>query len=301
MIELPRHEDEWAYYESEPLLDYVCQVSDMMGETVTEINHDGSYESTPHLLPSSFASAYHENKIDMKGVNLVVYEKSEIQDTLKAFGLDSSKFWYLCLFIKWKVDWEFESARVFPKEPLEKLKDLQAEFEKINFTKIRGKYVTSKTAELTFKVKGSKAYIIDDKDTLAILNNIINDYLLNTPAKGYLLHDSEKVDLSVATKMYLFNKYLTWFISPLKADRMIHACKDKSLLVSRMLYILGVYDQDGENEEGNEGNENNENKKHKKHKMNKENLWEEYSEKGNKKNYLKGILSKYKHPRYWHF
>ena len=177
-----------------------------------------------------------------------LYESPEIQDTLKAFGLDSSKFWYLCLFIKWKVDWEVDSARVFPKEPLEKLKDLQAEFEKLDFTKYRGKYVSSKTAKLTFKVKGSKAYTIDDKDTLAILNNIINDYLLTTPTKGYLLHDSEKVDLSIATKMYLFNKYLTWFIAPLKADRKIHACKDKSLLVSRMLYILGVYDQDGEEE-----------------------------------------------------
>ena len=295
MIELPKHEDEWAYYESEPLFDYVTRVSDMMGEIVTDINPDGSHESTPHLLPFSFASAYHENKIDLKGVNLVVYEKSEIQDTLKAFGLDSSKFWYLCLFIKWKVDWEFNSAMTFPKEPLEKLKDLQAEFEKLDFTKVRGKYVSSKTAELTFKVKGSKAYTIDDKETLAILNNIINGYLLTTPTKGYLLHDSQKVDLSIATKMYLFNKYLTWFIAPLKADSKIHACKDKSLLISRMLYILGVYDHDGVDEEGNEGHEN------KKHKMNKENLWEEYSGNGNKKNYLKGILSKYNHPRYWHF
>ena len=296
MIEpLPKHEDEWAYYESEPLFEYVTRVSDMMGEIVTDINPDGSHESTPHLLPFSFASAYHENKIDLKGVNLEVYEKSEIQDTLKAFGLDSSKFWYLCLFIKWKVDWEFNSAMTFPKEPLEKLKDLQAEFEKLDFTKVRGKYVSSKTAELTFKVKGSKAYTIDDKETLAILNNIINGYLLTTPTKGYLLHDSQKVDLSIATKMYLFNKYLTWFIAPLKADSKIHACKDKSLLISRMLYILGVYDHDGVDEEGNEGHEN------KKHKMNKENLWEEYSGNGNKKNYLKGILSKYNHPRYWHF
>ncbi len=295
MIELPRHEDEWAYYESEPLFEYVCQVSDMMGEIVTEIAPDGSYESTPHLLPSSFASAFNEGTFDVEGINQTYYEKPEIQDTLKAFGLDSAKFWYLCLFIKWKVDCECDSARVFPKEPLEKLKDLQAEFEKLDFTKYHGKYVSSKTAQLTFKVKGSKAYTIDDKETLAILNNIINGYLLTTPTKGYLLHDSQKVDLSIATKMYLFNKYLTWFIAPLKADSKIHACKDKSLLISRMLYILGVYDHDGVDEEGNEGHEN------KKHKMNKENLWEEYSGNGNKKNYLKGILSKYNHPRYWHF
>jgi hypothetical protein len=263
---------------------------------VLDINPDGSIASTtPHLQPYLFATDYLDGKINTKDIEKDLYESSEIQNTLKAFGLDSSKFWYLCLFIKWKVDWEVKSARVFPKEPLEKLKDLQAEFEKLNFTKVRGKYVTSKTAELTFKVKGSKAYTINDKDTLAILNNIINGYLLTTPTKGYLLHDSEKVELSIATKMYLFNKYLTWFIAPLKADSKIHACKDKSLLISRMLYILGVYDHDGVDEEGNEGHEN------KKHKMNKENLWEEYSGNGNKKNYLKGILSKYKHPRYWHF
>lgn len=276
MIEpLPRHEDEWAYYESEPLFDYVCQVSDMMGETVTDINPDGSYESSPHLLPSSFANAFHERTFDMEDINQTVYEKPEIQDTLKAFGLDSSKFWYLCLFIKWKVDWEFESARVFPKEPLEKLKDLQAEFEKIDFTKVRGKYVTSKKAELTFKVKGSKAYTIDDKDTLAILNSIINAYLLVTPTKGYLLHDSEKVELSIITKMYLFNKYLSWFLSPLTANKAINASYDKSLLVSRMIYTLGMFKN--------------------------ESMWQEYNESGNKKNQLKGYLSKYKHPRYWHF
>ena len=275
MIELPRHEDEWAYYESEPLFEYVTRVSDMMGEIATDINPDGSYDSTPHLLPSSFASALNEGTFDMEGINQTYYEKPEIQDTLKAFGLDSAKFWYLCLFIKWKVDCECDSARVFPKEPLEKLKDLQAEFEKLDFTKYRGKYVSSKTAQLTFKVKGSKAYTIDDKETLAILNNIINDYLLATPAKGYLLNDSEKIELSIITKMYLFNKYLSWFLSPLTANKAINASYDKSLLVSRMIYTLGIFKN--------------------------ESMWQEYNESGNKKNQLKGYLSKYKHPRYWHF
>lgn len=275
MIELPRHEDEWAYYESEPLFDYVTRVSDMMGEIVTDINPDGSYESTPHLLPFRFASDYLNGKIDTQSIRMDLYESPDIQDTLRAFGLDSSKFWYLCLFIKWKVDWEVESARVFPKEPLEKLKDLQAEFEKIDFTKVRGKYVTSKTAELTFKVKGSKAYTIDDKDTLAILNSIINAYLLVTPTKGYLLHDSEKVELSIITKMYLFNKYLSWFLSPLTANKAINASYDKCLLTSRMIYTLGIFKN--------------------------ESMWQEYNESGNKKNQLKGYLSKYKHPRCWHF
>ena len=276
MIEqLPKHEDEWAYYESEPLFDYVCQVSDMMGEIVTDINPDGSPASTtPHLQPFRFASDFLDGKIDTEEIKMDLYESSNIQDTLKAFGLDSSKFWYLCLFIKWKVDWECESARVFPKEPLEKLKNLQAEFEKLNFVKHRGKYVTSKSATLTFKVEGSRAFTIDDDETLAILNNIINDYLITTPIKGYLLHDSEKVELSIITEMYLFNKYLSWFLSPLTANKAINASYDKSLLVSRMIYVLGILRRDS--------------------------MWREYNESGNKKNQLKGYLSKYKHPKYWH-
>ena len=88
MIEqLPKHEDEWAYYESEPLFEYVNRVSDMMGETVTDINPDGSYNSTPHLLPFRFASYYLNGKIDTEEIKMDLYESPDIQDTLKAFGL----------------------------------------------------------------------------------------------------------------------------------------------------------------------------------------------------------------------
>ena len=115
MIEpLPKHEDEWAYYESEPLFEYVTRVSDMMGEIVTDINPDGSYESTPHLQPFRFASDYLNGKIDTQSIRMDLYESPDVQDTLRAFGLDSSKFWYLCLFVKWRVDCECKTAFVFP-------------------------------------------------------------------------------------------------------------------------------------------------------------------------------------------
>ena len=97
--------------------------------------------------------------------------------------------------------------------------------------------------------------------------------------------------------MYLFHKYLSWFLAPIRARKKekltakeneseasegnFRHNADKSLLISRMLYILGIFDNNS--------------------KANKENLWVEYNEKVNKKNYLKGLLSKYKHPRYWHY
>lgn len=120
MIEpLPKHEDEWAYYESEPLFEYVTRISDMMGETVTDINPDGSYNSTPHLQPFRFASDYLNGKIDTQSIYMDLYESPDIQDTLRAFGLDSSKLWYLCLFIKRRVDYECKTAFLFPKSGIE--------------------------------------------------------------------------------------------------------------------------------------------------------------------------------------
>ena len=146
MIEpLPRHEDEWAYYESEPLFDYVCQVSD---ETMIDINPDGSIASTtPHLQPFLFATDYLDGKINLKKIEKDLYESSEIQNTLKAFGLDSSKFWYLCLFVKWRVDCECKTAFVFPKSGMEQLESLANELKKLS---------PEKSANLQFKIDGSK-------------------------------------------------------------------------------------------------------------------------------------------------
>ena len=53
------------------------------------------------------------------------------------------------------------------------------------------------------------------------------------------------------------------------------APKDKSLLISRMIYILGICDDPK--------------------------LYTDLNEKGNKQNQLKGYLSRYKHPKYWSF
>ena len=272
MIELPKHEDEWAYYESEPLFDYVNRVSDMMGEIATDINPDGSYESTPHLLPSSFANAFHERTFDMKDINQAVYEKPEIQDTLKAFGLDSSKFWYLCLFVKWRVDCECKTAFVFPKSGMEQLESLANELKKLS---------PEKSANLQFKIDGSKTITVDNGFALAALCDALISYLPEIADEkclspnSYGLDEIEKVDLSVRTKIYLFHEYLSPFVKQLEAIKGIYASKDKSLLISRMIYIFSVCDDPK--------------------------LYTDLNEKGNKQNQLKGYLSRYKPFKFWHY
>ena len=282
MIEpLPRHEDEWAYYESEPLFDYVCQVSDMMGEIVTDINPDGSYESTPHLQPFRFASDYLNGKIDTQSIRMDLYESPDIQDTLRAFGLDSSKFWYLCLFIKWRVDYECKTAFVFPTSTKEKLNNLISEFEKLSPEFQGGKFVSKVPATLTFKVNGGKTITIDDANTLTFIGAAIESFLEQQDtddlitSNSYGISELEKVDLSVRTMIYPFNEYLSPFVKPLEAIKGIYASKDKSLLISRMIYVFRV----------------SEDKK----------LYTDLNEKGNKQNQLKGYLSRYKPFKFWHY
>ena len=284
MIEpLPKHEDEWAYYESEPLFDYVNRVSDMMGEIVTDINPDGSISSTiPHLQPFRFASDYLDGKIDTQSIRMDLYESPDIQDTLRAFGLDSSKFWYLCLFIKWRVDFEYNTAFVFPTSTKEKLHSLISEFEKLSPEFQGGKFISKVPATLSFKVDGGKAITIDDANTLTFIGAAIESLLeqqdidaLISP-KGYRTSEIEKVDLSVRTKIYLFHEYLSPFVKQLKATKGIYASKDKSLLISRMIYVFRV----------------SEDKK----------LYTDHNEKGyNKQNQLKGYLSRYKPFKFWHY
>ena len=76
------------------------------------------------------------------------------------------------------------------------------------------------------------------------------------------------VTLKPIYKIVLFNKYLSWFLKDKVADKAKYASKDKSLLVSRMIFILGISDD--------------------------EPFFEEYREDGSKLNYLKNYIKKYK-------
>lgn len=61
---------------------------------------------------------------------------------------------------------------------------------------------------------------------------------------------------------------LKWFLKDKVADKAIYASKDKSLLISRMIFILGISDD--------------------------ESFFEEYKEDGSKLDYLKNYIKKYK-------
>ena len=83
-----------------------------------------------------------------------------------------------------------------------------------------------------------------------------------------------KIHKAPIYNIVLFNMILKWFLKDKVADKTIYTSnenkisKDKSLLISRMIFILGISDD--------------------------ESFFDEYKEDGSKLNYLKNYLKKYK-------
>ena len=283
--ELPKYEDTWTYY-GESLLEYVVKVADQFwndpGDSyIDEITNKVVCESLPSSAPDIFAYNYSKGRIETEKVHMELYESDDIQRTLEAFGLECSKFWYLCLFLKWKIDLDCSAARTLPQTTKEELNRLIDEFAKLNpKAQVTNHFTTEVPATLTFTVEGSKAITICNGNTLAIIGAAINKFYEeigedNPFLEGFSYNETAQINLSTRTKIYLFHERLSWFINPLKAKRGFHASKDKSLLISRMIYILGICDDPK--------------------------LYTDLNEKGNKQNQLKGYLSRYKHPKYWSF
>lgn len=286
MIEqLQRKEGDVGYYSylymDEPLFQYVDSVANHFWESFdpdmeTE-KEDGTIEyggMMPSMVPDIFAGRYLDNKIDTSKQQ--IYEDAtEVQDTLKAFGLDTSKFWYLCLCIKDYVEGQTVDAIVNTPTHREELKMLVERLDEMQPEIQHSHIKVTQNAKLTLKVGSKHKLEIEDGQTLTLLNVAVSEFLEKYKDTGNAtLFDTAKLNINNKTslpliyRVYLFEKYLSWFLKPLKARKGIYASKDKNLLVSRMIWILGISDD--------------------------KRYYEEYSETGDKLNFLKNNLRRYK-------
>ena len=230
----------------------------------------------------TFYQRYRSGLIDTSRLNK--YEESEeVQGTLKAFGLDSARFWYLCLLIKDHVEGSTINAITRSQTHREEIKNLVAELNELQ-PEIKPNYINvANNGELTLKV-GKHPVRIKDGQTLTLINVALTEFL--EKHDGYSdMFDSTSVNvddttiLSPIKQFFLFDKYLSWFLKPLEANAEIYASKDKRLLVSRMIYLLGI--------------------------SNDKRFDTEYCDSGDKLNFLKNYLSKCKdveiptHNRYY--
>lgn len=274
--------NKYNYYGTfaEPLMEYVEKVANHFWQGFNpeafckdengNIINDGLCES---YVPTGFGIMYVGGKIDTAGKDTYIGD-DELQNTLKAFDLDASKFWYLCLCIKTYVKKLTVNAPKKLYSHRKQLSDLVEEMDKMQPKYDGNTLDIAKGGTLTFKADGGKKITITDKQTITIINIAIGNLLEQYKNKDVLILDNISND-SIGTitlpyiyQIYLFNKYLNWFLKPLKAKKDIFASKDKSFLISKMIYILGI--------------------------SNDKKFITEYKDNGDKLDHLKNLLKRYK-------
>lgn len=196
----------------------------------------------------------------------------EVQDTLRAFHLDAEKFWYLCLFIKDIVEGYAEGYDAI--SPREEIRQLVALLQKVETDKKVDSLRLKSNALLSLKL-GKRSVKIDNQLTLDIIKAALYTILQtdNRMLDADLLN-MKRIHKADIYKIAWFNKYLSNFLKDKVADKAVYAFKgsdistDKSLLISRMIFVLGLSDE--------------------------ENFYIEYTDEKVKKDYLKGYIKKYK-------
>ena len=276
MKQLNKTEDYFVI--EDPLLDYLVDVANHFwlnyepdGYTVDKDGNKKWGCFCPSLVPEQFAERFFAGYINTDREQKYL-DSTEVLDTLKAFGLDADKFWYLCLGIKDVVEGYTDSGLRKKKNPRQELKALEEELDKLEPEDKKHYFKCKGSGLLTLKV-GKHPIKITSPTTLTLLNIAIHEFLDkykddNRYFDSVGLDFKDTVTLKSIYKIALFNKYLSWLLKDKVADKAIYASKDKSLLISRMIFILGISDD--------------------------ESFFDEYKDDGSKLDYLKNYIKKYK-------
>ena len=286
-------------YLEDPLFEYLNKVANnFWWEPVHDFDEETCEEffiENPSFVPSWFARRYLDGKIDISTLPLYIeavqeegarkhipwhsldntpqhklQQKKEtvpnISMTLKAYRLDVSKFWYLCICIKdWVEGKTCEGARIDNLTPRQELQAIVDEIDKLDYKPTRK---TKGRAKLTLNVKG-KNTVIESEQTLGLLAFVVSeflksDYCMKTEIingketrvlKSVTAIDSCELSEKRLTKqmaktvrLALFYKYLYWFMEHREVDEdlvknyPIVISTNKDLLISRMAFLTGLSD-----------------------------------------------------------
>ena len=301
-----------GWYESykcldEPLLEYVWEVA----------NHFLPDYEDVSSAPAIFANRYAERNLSVeerykraKGMKtfkgtLEEYKKREyrkvddsfkekflsnedLQNTIEAYKLDVSKFWYLLLFVYDFIEDIGTNAPIMGKSVLEDF----------------ATFLTNlcDASSITLKQGNKKSYYTEREDLINIIQiavhhfsesytKIINsnkdretkiEQLEEIGLKGFIdnsllskMDFKEKFSLDISHKKWKFTDMFLFFIERRKAttipNKKIKVSKDKMMFISRLIYTVG-YDGKRYNEE--------------------------YDSKGNKNRMLSNLLRRYKNEKF---
>lgn len=286
----------------EPLLEYVWEVA----------NHFVSYEGDISIAPAKFVNRYITSKLTpeenilrlkemgvdkslddfispkFKKMNMSFKDKflenEDLQNTIKAFGLDVSKLWYLLLFVHDYIEDISTSLKKSEVQDIGDFVDSLSNCSGITLTltnEIKKSFVTSEKKTIEFVQLALDYYI-------TIYNNIINQdstpkeklKLLKEIGLNHFLEHGQAIDfenkrnLDISFKKWKFADMFQFFLKDRKADKKklshinVKVSTDKMMFISRLIYTVGYHGTDYN---------------------------EEYDSNGNKKRMLSNLLRKYKY------
>ena len=290
-------------YIDDPLFEYLNKVADnFWWEPVHDFDEETCEEyfiEQPSFVPSWFARRYLDGKIDLSTLPLYIEAVQEevskkhiswqtldktpqhkvqstketvpnISMTLKAYRLDISKFWYLCICIKdWVVGKTCEGARIDDNlTPREELQAIVDEIGKLDYQLCGITHKSKSKAKLTLNVK-RKNTIISSEQTLAILAYAVSQFLESDYCKKTEIIDGKETrvlkpvtvldscelsekrltkQMAKTVKLALFYEHLNWFMEHRKVDEDLVKSyptlisTNKDLLISRMAFLTGLTD-----------------------------------------------------------
>lgn len=196
-------------------------------------------------------------------------KNEDLQNTIEAFGLDISKFWYLLLFVYDFIEDIGTNAPLLGKSVLEDFNSFHASL--------------LEATSITLKKNNRKSYATEREDTIKIIqaalqhfvktyNDIVNgnnmiEQLKDIGLDGCVPNDllskisfEEKFSLDISYKKWKFTDMFQFFLenrkATIKPNTRMKVSKDKMMFISRLIYTVG-YDGKRYNEEyDSEGNKN---------------------------------------------
>lgn len=303
MIEpLPKYNDDSVYNNSEPLLDYVRDFSNNYWKNRSFLSLEKDSEdlnTSVSPFPSRFAKRLNDNKIPKYRLNEYQNAIAEfkpkihiplkeidnglqnnaqqannndynISMTLRAYNLDASKFWYLCLMLK---DYIEGTSNVNAIQEVtityrELINTLITFLDQVEYQEIDGLFIpygdNNFKLSLQSKRKNKKKYdelfFVNDTHTLKLIKLALETFLEAHQEESDILDFAAIEQMAssipqsihkkrrIRAQMSLFYRYLRWFLDKQEVDKeYINNCKytvsvSKNLLISRMAFFTGLTD-----------------------------------------------------------
>lgn len=245
---------------NDPLLNYVWGVSNEFWP-----GFDGK-DFSDSLNPGVFVERMEKGEIECRDEWWQSYlQDEELQQSLNLFGIDTDEkkaaFFYLCLMVKDYAVSRTADAMKKDNTPRENIRQLIEALEKMNPERVYPDsdlhWTFENVGTLTYKYKKcekeektrASSFIIDDGDTLNFIRMALTHYLKINPMSNHSQLDCvhigsfdriEHIKLGQKHLLFLFHQYIYWWLKQQKKVPGVYANADRWLMVSKMVYHVGI-------------------------------------------------------------